>query len=244
VATAGGGNVRRQIAVLALTASAAVVAGCTSSVSGKAVPADKTGAAARNPVAVAALEGLLLGADQVNAALGATSMKLWVTNKGMWNWSSGVSDKNCLAIDGPAQEKVYAGTGWTAMRGQRLDDSVDDSKKRDHYAIQAVIAYPSKHDADAFYESSVQSWSACSNRRFSDVTQGQSDTVWTVAGTTTDNGMLSTSEVQEGGDGWTCQRALTARNNVAVDVVTCAYSQVGASATDIAAQIAAKVAKQ
>jgi PknH-like extracellular domain len=56
--------------------------------------------------------------------------------------------------------------------------------------------------------------------------------------------MLSTSEVQEGGDGWTCQRALTARNNVVVDVVTCAYSQVGASAIDIATQLAAKVAKQ
>ncbi|OBA61919.1 hypothetical protein A5647_09335 [Mycobacterium sp. 1100029.7] len=235
---------RRQTAVLVLTASTLLAAGCTSNVTGKAVPADKPGTPARNPVTVSALEGLLLAPNQINTALSATSMKVWVTNKGMWNWSSGVSDKNCLAIDGPAQEKVYAGTGWTAMRGQRLDDSVDDSKKRDHYAIQAVVAFPTAHDADAFYQSSTQSWSTCSNRRFSDVNQGQPDTVWTVAGLTKDNGMLSTSEVQEGGDGWTCQRALTVRNNVAVDVVTCAYSQVGSPATDIAAQIAAKVAQQ
>ena len=90
----------------------------------------------------------------------------------------------------------------------------------------------------------MQSWSNCSKRRFSDVAPGQPDTVWTVAGITKDNGTLSTSEVQEGGDGWTCQRALTVRNNVAIDVVTCAFSLVGSSAIDIASQIAAKVAKQ
>ncbi|WAJ47917.1 sensor domain-containing protein [Mycobacterium sp. Aquia_216] len=232
------------MAVLMLTALATVAVGCTSSVAGKAVPADESGRPSLNPVAVSALEGLLLDPGQINGALGATSMKVWVNAKGMWDWSAGISDKNCLAIDGPAQERVYVGSGWTAMRGQRIDDSVDGSKKRDHYAIQAVVAFASEHDADGFYDSSVQSWSACSKRRFSDVTQGQPDTVWTVAGISTDNSMLSTSEVQEGGDGWTCQRALTARNNIVIDVVTCAYSQVGASAIDIASQLAAKVAKQ
>ena len=55
---------------------------------------------------------------------------------------------------------------------------------------------------------------------------------------------LSTSEVQEGGDGWTCQRALTVRNNVAIDIVTCSYGQTGAVAVNVAQQIATKVAKQ
>lgn len=40
-----------------------------------------------------------------------------------------------------------------------------------------------------------------------------------------------------------CQRALTVRNNLAIDVVTCAYTVSGPSATDIANQIATKVAK-
>ena len=130
------------------------------------------------------------------------------------------------------------------MRGQRLDDSVDDSKKRKHYAIQAVVAFPSAHDANAFYDSSVQSWNNCSKRRFSDVAQGEPDTVWTVAEVTNANGTLSTSQVQEGGEGWRCQRALTVRNNVAIDIVACAYSQSGSPAIDIAEKIAAKVTKQ
>lgn len=73
---------------------------------------------------------------------------------------------------------------------------------------------------------------------------GQDDAAWTVADVVNDNGMLSSSQVQEGGDGWTCQRALTARNNVTIDIVTCAYSQPDLVAIGIANQIAAKVAKQ
>jgi hypothetical protein len=55
--------------------------------------------------------------------------------------------------------------------------------------------------------------------------------------------MLTSSQVQEAGNGWACQRALTVRNNLAIDVVTCAYDSTGPAATDIATKIAAKVAK-
>ena len=235
---------RQQIAVLVLAGACTLAVSCTTTANGKAVPADKSGPITSAPVAVSALDGLLLDPSQINSALGATTMKVWFSAKAMWDWGSNITDKNCLAIDGPAQDRVYTDTGWTAVRGQRVDDSVDDSKKRDHYAIQAVVAYPSAHDASAFYNSSVQGWPSCSNRRFSDVTQGQPDVVWTVGAITNANGTLSTSQVQEGGDGWTCQRALTVRNNIAVDVVACSYNQSGSPATDIAAQIAAKVVKQ
>jgi hypothetical protein len=55
---------------------------------------------------------------------------------------------------------------------------------------------------------------------------------------------VSTCDTQEGGNGWTCQRALTVRNNVAVDIATCGFSQSGSPAKDIAIQIAAKVNSQ
>jgi PknH-like extracellular domain len=236
--------VRQQIAGLVLAGVCTFAVGCSTTVDGKAVAADKSGPATQVPVAVSALDGLLLDVSQINAALGATTMKVWFNAKLMWDWSGNISDPNCLAIDGPAQEKVYANTGWIAIRGQRIDDSVDDSKKRNHFAIQAVVVFPSAHDASAFYDSSAQTWLACSNRRFSDLNPGKGDTVWTVAASTKENGTLSTSEVQEGGDGWTCQRALTVRNNVAIDIVTCSYGQTGAVAVNVAQQIATKVAKQ
>jgi len=234
---------RQQITMLLLTGACALVAGCTDNVTGKALPADTSGPYAEPPLPVSALGGLLLDVGQINSALGATSMKIWFDAAKMWDWSAGMSDRNCLAVDGPAQDKVYADTGWTAMRGQRLDDSVDGSKRRDHYAIQAVVAFPSGRDAAAFFKSSTQSWPACSNRQFSDPNPGRPDTVWTVAQVSARDGTLSTSEVQEDGNGWTCQRALTVRNNVAIDIATCAYTQPGSAAKDIAMQIAAKMAK-
>jgi PknH-like extracellular domain len=236
--------VRRQLASLVLAGVSTVAVGCTTVVDGTAVAGDKSGPLAQPPVAVSALDGLLLEPAQVNSALGATAMKVWYEAKGMWDWSPSVADINCLAIDGPAQDRVYANTGWTGIRGKRLDDSPDDTKKRTHYAIEAVVAYPSAHDAAAFYDSSKQNWSACSKRRYTDVTPGKPDTIWTVADISNDNGTLSTSQVQEGGDGWSCQRALTVRNNVAIDIVGCSYSFSGTPVIDMATQIAAKVARQ
>jgi PknH-like extracellular domain len=236
--------VRQRLTVLVLAGVSGLAVGCSTVVGGKAVPADRSGPLPQNPVAVAALDGLLLDAGQINTALNATSMQVGFSAKGMWDWSSSISDKDCLPLDGPAQDNVYAGSGWTAIRGQRLDDSVDDSKTRNHYAIQAVVAYPSARDANAFYDSSAQSWSACANRRFSDLPEGKPPVVWTVAGITKVSGTLSTSEVQEGGDGWSCQRALTVRNNVAIDVLACAAPLAAGPAVDIAEQIAAKVARQ
>ncbi|OBK62679.1 hypothetical protein A5656_10300 [Mycobacterium gordonae] len=232
---------RLQIAVLA--GACMLLAGCTDVVDGSAVAGEKAGLANQTPIPVSALDDLMLDASQINSALGATSMKVWFQAKVMWDWSKNVDDKNCLAVDGAAQGKVYEGTGWTSMRGQRLDDSIDDSKKRKHYAIQAVVAFPNAQDASNFYNSSVQSWKSCANRRFNDTSPNQPATVWSVGDVTSDNGMLTSSQVQEGGDGWSCQRALTARNNLAIDVVTCAYTVSGPSATDIANQIATKVAK-
>lgn len=232
-----------RLQIAALAGACMLTAGCTDVVDGTAVAGEKAGLANQTPIPVSALDDLMLDASQVNSALGATSMKVWFQAKVMWDWSKNVDDKNCLAVDGAAQGKVYEGTGWTSMRGQRLDDSIDDSKKRKHYAIQAVVAFPNAQDASNFYNSSVQSWKSCSNRRFNDASPNQPATVWSVGDVTNDNGLLTSSQVQEGGDGWSCQRALTVRNNLAIDVVTCAYNESGPSATSIANQIATKVAK-
>ena len=48
---------RQRLAVFVLTTLTTIAVGCTSSVAGKAVPADESGAPSRNPVAVSALEG-------------------------------------------------------------------------------------------------------------------------------------------------------------------------------------------
>ncbi|GLB97767.1 MULTISPECIES: sensor domain-containing protein [Mycobacterium] len=235
---------RQQIAaVAALTGACVLLAACTNIVEGKAAPGPKAGLANQAEIPVGSLDNVLLDTSQINTVLGATSMKVWFSAKVMWDWSKNVTDIGCLAIDGAAQEKVYSGTGWTSIRGQRLDDSPDNSTNRSNLAIQAVVAFPKATDANNFYNNSVQSWKSCSNRQYSDVNNSGHETVWSVSGANNDNGMLSSAQVEQAGGGWGCQRALTVRSNVAIDIMTCKNNANGNPAVDIANQIAGRIAK-
>jgi hypothetical protein len=170
-------------------------------------------------VTVTALDGLLLDDRKINDILGA-GMRIRYRTQDMWDSSQTFSERSCLAMAGPAQQAVYADTGWTAVRGER----------------------PTARQANAFYEASVRRWSACANRRFVDHPPGQPEIAWAVADSDTVGGTLSTSEEQQGSeDGWRCQRALTVRNNIVIDVATCGSFLPGASAVDVAQQIAAAV---
>ena len=93
---------------------------CSSTINGKALAADNSGPVTPTPIVVSALDGLLLEPSQINQVVGATAMNVWFSAKAMWTWSSSINDKNCLAIDRPAQDKVYANTGCTCQRGWRL----------------------------------------------------------------------------------------------------------------------------
>lgn len=232
---------RRQLPILLQAAVCALAAGCTTTVGGSAAPADTRGPLTQAPVTVTTLDGLLLDDRKINDILGA-GMRIRYRTQDMWDSSQTFSEKSCLAMAGPAQQAVYADTGWTAVRGERLDDSYDDPKVRNYSVDQAVIAYPTARQANAFYETSVRRWSACANRRFVDYPPGQPEIAWAVADSHTVGGTLSTSEEQQGiEDGWRCQRALTVRNNIVIDAATCGSFLPGASAVDVAQQIAAAV---
>jgi serine/threonine-protein kinase len=226
---------RKLIAALALAAMWILAAGCGSANQGTTAPTTTSAPSSAPAVAVAALDGLLLSPAEVSAAMGATGMTTPGAADTMGDESASVSDKACLPIVDPAQTPVYAGSGWTAVRGQSVQDT-----PLAHFAGQAVVLFPSAHDAAAFFTASSQSWPACSNRRYTVTRPGQPDHVWTVGPISNTNGTLSTSKPEEGGNGWTCERALTVSNNVAIDVVGCSFNQSD-SAVSIAHQIAAKV---
>lgn len=231
---------RRRFAFLVqAVATSAVTVGCTAVVGGNASPANTPGPPPQAPVAAAALDGLLLDARQLNDTLTA-GMRVRERTQQMWDSSQTFGERGCLAMAGPAQLAVYADTGWTAVRGERLDDSFDDPRVRNASVTEAVVAYPSARQGNAFYDASVRRWSACANRRFVDHPPGQPQVAWVVRDAHKAGGSLSTSEEQEGSaDGWRCQRALTARNNVVIDVAACGSFLPGGAAVDVAQQIAA-----
>jgi serine/threonine protein kinase len=194
------------------------------------------------PVAEGALQGLLLSPDQINTAMGASGMesKLGVISNG-WSYKGTVltpANLNCLAVAYAAQNTVYNGSGWTAMRGQELRNS---GSKFTQLVSQDVVAFSSADAATAFYAASSRSWSACANARYTDRDSNGPTTMWSVGPMSDQNGWLTISGTEDDNPTWTLQRALTVRNNVVIDVAADSYSPSSQHAVDIANQIAARV---
>jgi hypothetical protein len=229
---------RHLATALAAVGVALAATGCATTINGSPALAGHTGPLAAPPLAVAALDRSLLSTAEINGVMAAIRMTVHTIRQNMWDDSPGVADMNCLAVDGPAEDKIYAGRGWTDMRAQVLREPGDAWT---HYVLQSVVALPSVADAAAFFTASSKSWRACSNRRFT-YTQPGPDKVWTTAHVSNGNGMLTISLVLDGVRHWTCQHALTVANNVAVEVQACGCNQTKPAAVAIAGQIATRLA--
>lgn len=160
-------------------------------------------------------------------------MKSVTKHVGLSDDSATMEPMECLAIDGAAQAKVYAGSGFMAVRDQTLRDGDNFT----HYAQQAVVLFPSAKQARTFFARSTKKWPECDEYKHL-----QSGTEWETGVVANTGGMLTTTAMQRdaGAFGWACGRALTAINNVVVDVNTCSEDP-GGTAADMAEQIAAKV---
>jgi hypothetical protein len=189
----------------------------------------------------AALGRLLLLPAEVSMATGAARMTVTGAYDKVGDHSAAVSDKNCLVMYGPGEPAAYAGSGATATRAQFLKDAADPLQTK-HTVFQTVVSFPSADQAAAFFTESAKRWSACSNLRYT-ITLPAGAMTWDVGPVSNTDGTLSATETREGGNGWACQRALTASNNVAIDVTACSYGQTD-SAVGIAHEIAAKAANR
>jgi serine/threonine-protein kinase len=178
-----------------------------------------------------ALDGLLLGVDQINTAMNTTGMTAVGTMTTLPDHSSWVSDQACLPLSAAGQATVYAGAGWSNVRIQVVANGQQNA------VDQAVVLFSSAHDAGAFFSASAKGWQACSDRQFLLGANGNSQ-VNTVGPVSNTNGTLSATVTPANSMG-VCERALTVAFNIAVDVTAC----VGPPgvAVNIAHQIAAKV---
>lgn len=192
------------------------------------------------PVTEAALDGLLLSPAEIDTAVGATGMAVAGTSTSLAEDITVPPDAPeekvaCVGIAGTAESQAYAGSGSTAVRDQVLQAPSDNGAPLS--AGQAVVLLPTADEAATFFGGSAQKWPLCRgyNAGGSPVTVGD---------VSNEDGMLATSITiqNENEPDSLCERALTVKNNVAIDVSTCGGSSD--SAVKIANQIAAKVPGQ
>ena len=230
------------ISAAALLLPSLLISGCVTTVAGDALPADTSGPMHPDPLPASALKDLLLDLNEVSSVTASTGLKVLRTRDQPWDDGPNIANKACVLAHAPAEAPAYADTGWKALRTQLLDDSTDESgNDRMHFVVQAVTSFADADAVSAFYTKSTHDWDACSGAHYTYAEQGQPDVSWTIGKLSSDNDMLSFRITQDDGGGWSCNRVLTVRNNVAIDIKTCSHNSADPAAADMAEQIAARV---
>ncbi|WP_264027039.1 sensor domain-containing protein [Mycolicibacterium pyrenivorans] len=219
---------RRSGVVCTLLAVSVVLSGCVSTVQGTATRQSQ-GASPRDvpPLDEAKLDRVLLTIGELNGIVGSTQMEVTSELDEMTDHSADVSDPDCLGAVYGAEEPVYAGTDWTAVRDQVAREPDDDN---DHWVEQTAVLYPAAENARRFFDDSTAIWQDCANNA---VGVGEGDYLWELDDVEVSDTMITQMTTQEGAAGWACQHALSLVSNLTVEAWACGYS-----ITDEAAEIA------
>ncbi|UQX11832.1 sensor domain-containing protein [Candidatus Mycobacterium methanotrophicum] len=188
---------------------------------------------------MAALDGLLLPPEQLNAVLLTEGLVLDDSSTTGQGGKTAADD--CAAVWRVAWWPAYEGSGWVAPRLRFFEDPPDGATLR---VWQDVVSFPLPVDANAFYAKQIAAWRTCNDRRleqrYLDAPAGPEE-FYDFGQADERDGMLTMSSTEEAVDtGWGCERALTVRNNVAVDIQVCGRRPTG-QAQALATAIAAKV---
>jgi hypothetical protein len=214
-----GMGTRARTLGLVLTASV-LLCGCVSTVAGTALRAQNARAADVPPLKESALDGVQLSIDQLNGIVGSTRMEVTKEFNGMTDHSDKVSDPDCLGTIFNAEEPVYAGSGWTAMRDQVAREPDEDN---DHWVEQTAVLYPSADKAQKFFDKSRSAWERCAGTSIS-IGAVDSSSVWNIDDLADQGNLITQMTTQEHAKGWTCQHALSVASNLTVEACACGYS--------------------
>jgi len=214
----GRGNSRR--AWVFIGAAAAVIAALVATL--VAVLAAYGGAAATPAagpaVTVDALPAMLLDPVAVNEVMRATAMAVNPALTSTALYEDTTDKPECGGVSANANLGVYSGSGWSSAQTRYLREPTEPTE---HEVFESVIGFSSADAAAKFVAAQSNKWPVCNGRYVTTTSpRGVPRTRW-VSTVSQENGMLTASSVEEGGRAWVCQHALTARNNVVVDVQAC-----------------------
>jgi hypothetical protein len=209
------------------------------------VPAPRTSAAPSQPspapqaptVPLSALPGLMLDISIINSIEGATNI---APSPDLGNDDTAyhgltTDHPECSEIQAPALDTELDNSGWIGVRTQ----SLQDPKGAEHLNHSAAIYFATAKAASDFAAKQAQAWPKCNGATLHVTTNRGSDGTWIAGTATSRDGALSITNTEEGARGWQCQRALTARNNIVIDVRSC-----GNNRTDEAIKIATRMAER
>ena len=183
---------------------------------------------------------VLLPPDTLAAIVASPGLRVTADESTLLNDAADIDTPDCISAWMPAQQLAYDGSNWSSAAVQTVQQPPRPLSKTG--VIQAVVAFPSAQVAQKYVDDQNPRWLACAQRSVTVTPSDHSDPpqTWTFGVTRRANG-VATIDYRQGGEGPICQRALTARDNVAVDVLACVSDlHVQNTADTIAENIAAK----
>lgn len=208
-------------------AGAMVVSGCVSTVSGTAVRNAKTVPTNVPHLDASALHAVLLPIDEINDIMGTTGLEVTSDIDDMTDSSDKVSEPDCLAAMFGAEEPVYKGSGWTAVRDVVAREPENDNE---HWIEQTAVLYPQAGNARRFLEQSRSTWQKCAASSLA-VETADTSSLWRFGDVSGGDDLISQTATQEDADGWGCQHALAAASNMTVETWVCAYNRADEAVT-------------
>lgn len=196
------------------------------------------------PFPMSGLDGLLLSPAEVAAAVSAPPLVSLIKPAESHAFSTDlVVDNDCVGVAFAAIQSFYEGSGWVSMRQQELADTADMAAHK-YSVTEAVVAFPDAAAAVKFYHRALDVFHKCAKRTINLHEMSGSDTgqLFTTVGQISEkDGVISTSLLWEGGDGWNCQRGVSVRNNIAIDAAACGYSTLDSAPQALVRPIATKI---
>ena len=233
--------IRPVPAVCAALTLGALLSGCVSTVGGNAVQARGGGPGPSEvpTLTESDLARVMLTAGAINGIMNATGIRQSASSEDMSDNSDVVSDVDCLGAIYGAEEKVYKGSGWTAVRDEVLQEPTTDN---DHWVEQIAVLFPSADSAEKFLEASRSTLSKCEGTSI-DIDHDEVHSTWDIGDADTAGEILTQTAEQQDADGWGCQHALASAANLIVETWACSDS-IGNEASSIATEMLKNAAKK
>jgi serine/threonine protein kinase len=191
------------------------------------------------PLAASALQPLLLSPADTAIVMGVAAMTVSGERVTLQNDATVVTPPDCQHVENSGDPNAYAGSGWTDARGENVGSLPGNDVR---LVVQDVVLFPSAAAASSFAAASLPIWQKCANSRYTEA--GNGNTFNWIAGPLISgaNGMISVAlDGRSQSKVVLCQRALTAKNNVVIDVAACATAAIPEAAVTLVSQVAARI---
>ncbi|MGV0790204.1 sensor domain-containing protein [Mycolicibacterium sp. XJ1819] len=168
-------------------------------------------------VAPAALNSVLLTADEIDAVMGSNDIEASTVYTRMATEGPNLSMPQCLGAFSTANDAVYQGTGYSTVADQVFTTETPIFV----FANQTAVLFPAAQQAKQFLDTSAAQWKGCAGETVANNREDGTQANWTFGDVTEQDSQVSILKTQEASDGHACQHVLRAVSNVIIEVMAC-----------------------